>query len=46
MLDLDALIAGHGPTAKLDYAFKQSLCCPICGAKGGGLEIKLARDFL
>ena len=46
MLDLDALIAKHGPTAKLDQAFRRALHCPVCGAMGGGLEIRPPMDFI
>ena len=40
VVDLEALIAERGPDAEIDYAFKQSLICPECGAPGGGLEIR------
>ena len=45
-LDLDALIAKHGPMAELDQAFRRALHCPVCGATGGGLEIRPPMDFI
>ena len=39
IVDLEALIAERGPDIEVDYAFRQSLTCPECGAPGGGLEI-------
>lgn len=38
-LDLPSLIAYRGPDVEIDYAFKRSLTCPVCGAAGGGLQI-------
>lgn len=39
VVDLVAEIEERGPYAEVDYAFKLSLTCPICGAPGGGIEI-------
>lgn len=40
-IDLRALIKGRGADTEVDYAFKQSLTCPNCGAPGGGLQITM-----
>jgi len=40
VVDLVALQESAGPSTVIDYAFKQSLICPECGAAGGGLMIK------
>lgn len=41
VVDLASEIAERGTHAEVDYAFKRSLTCPICGAPGGGLQITL-----
>lgn len=38
-VNLQLLIAERGPDIEIDYAFKCSLTCPVCGAAGGGLQI-------
>jgi hypothetical protein len=34
----DTVIAAWGD-AEVDYAFKVAMCCPECGAPGGGMSI-------
>jgi hypothetical protein len=39
-VDLDELALLRGRDTAIDYLLKVSLSCPICGAPGGGLELR------
>jgi hypothetical protein len=41
-LDLDQMIAVHGPDAEPDYGFRAKLVCPYCGRIGAGTSIEPA----